>query len=169
MMSTTGRTRRQGFTLLELVLVMVVICTVLAMASASLRGFFASRRTADAATRLVALTRYARSTAAAQGQEVRLNVDVDRSTVWLTTRLTGPFVPLKNDLGRPWTMPEGTTVEWVEPIEMDNPGVVTFYPDGRCDVVHLRLTGRQGDVAEVMVDDPTGHFRVELHSADARQ
>ena len=65
-----------GLTLLELVLVMVIICTILAMAAPSLRGFFTSRETSDAAAQIVALTHLARSQAITEGRVYRLNLDV---------------------------------------------------------------------------------------------
>jgi Tfp pilus assembly protein FimT len=54
-------------TLLELILVMVILSTVLAMAAPSLRGFFASRRTQDTAAQILALTQLARSQAICEG------------------------------------------------------------------------------------------------------
>ena len=39
----------RGFTLIELILVMVILCTVLGMAGPSLRGFFSQRQVEDAA------------------------------------------------------------------------------------------------------------------------
>ena len=91
---------------------MVIICTVLAMAAPSLRGFFASRRTADAAAQIVALTRLARSRAVAEGRIYRLNLDVAGETYWLTVQQGGVFNNLRSEFGRFFSLPEGTLVSW---------------------------------------------------------
>ena len=57
----------RGFTLLELILVMVILSTVLAMAAPSLSGFFGSRQTHDTAAQILALTQLARSQAISEG------------------------------------------------------------------------------------------------------
>jgi len=149
-----------GFTLLELVLVMVIICTVLAMAAPSLRGFFASRQTADAAAQIVALTQLARSGAVAEGRIYRLNLDVEAGTYWLTAQEGGTFENLHSEFGRVFSVPEGTLVSWEAPPRGDSPGYVQFYPSGRTEATTIRLAGRQGDVIEITCPSPTELFRV---------
>ena len=79
----------RGFTLLELILVMVILSTVLAMAAPSLRGFFASRKTHDTAAQILALTQFARSQAISEGIVYRLNFDTRQRTYWLTAQQAG--------------------------------------------------------------------------------
>ena len=162
--STTGPHARQGllrprggFTLLELVLVMVIICTVLAMASLSLRGFFASRRTADAAAQIVALSQFARGRAATDGSIYRVNLDVEEGKYWLTAQKTGAFENITSEFGRVFLLPDGTAAEWVTPLDAD---WIAFYPDGRGEVAHIRLTGRQGETADIVCASPAERFRV---------
>ena len=75
-----------GFTLLELILVMVILSTVLAMAAPSLRGFFGSRKTNDTASQILSLTQFARSQAISEGIIYRLNFDTRERTYWLTAQ-----------------------------------------------------------------------------------
>ncbi len=163
--STTGpRNRPRGvraaFTLLELVLVMMLICTVLAMAAPSLRGFFASRETADTASSLVALTQLARSQAIAEGAPYRLNLDAGSGRYWLTVQQAGAFVNLTSDFGRIFHLPDGVQAE----LDVDGASAdrdyVTFYPDGRTEPAVIHLEGRQGDRADVECDAPAESFRV---------
>ena len=147
-------------TLLELVLVMVIICTVLAMAAPSLRGFFGSRRTADAAAQIVALTQYARAQAAAEGTVYRLNVDPREGTYWLTRAEAGAFAELESEFGRTFSLPDGTVAAWD-----DQPGdpprdYIVFHPDGRAEAMSLTLTGRRGEVFEVVCLSPAERVRV---------
>ena len=161
---TTGPNARQGrlhqragFTLLELVLVMVIICTVLAMASPSLRGFFASRRTADAAAQIVALTQFARGHAATDGNTYRMNLDVEEGKYWLTVQKTGAFETIASEFGREFLLPDGTTAKWLTPSDAE---WIAFYPDGRGEAAHIRLTGRQGETTDIVCASPAERFRV---------
>ncbi len=151
---------QSGFTMLELVLVMVIICTTLAMAAPSLRGFFASRRTQDAAAGIVALTKYARSQAAAEGRTYRLNLDADGGRYWLTAQRGGAFVRLDTEPGRVFLLPRGTEANWETPDGTEATGHANFYPDGRADAVGITLTGQQGDKAKIECKAPALGFNV---------
>lgn len=69
----------RAFTLLELILVMIIICTMLAIAAPNLRGFFSSRQLNNVAEQMSILCRYARQQAINDGTAYRLVIDtVDR-------------------------------------------------------------------------------------------
>jgi len=147
-----------GFTLLELIVVLGLVGVLLALAA--LKGFFASRRTADAAAQMLALTQFAGSRAAAQGTVYRLNIDAQTSTYWLTVQQEGMFVDLGCEFGRPFQLPEGTTVRVVS---LDG-GVplpyIDFYPDGRTQEATIELTGRRGEIFLVTCESATEAFHV---------
>lgn len=145
-----------GFTLLELILIMVVICTVLAVAAPSLRGFFASRQTADEAAHIVALTQFARSQAVTEGRVYRLNFDLERGVYWLTSERGGTFVALDNEIGRRFFLPAGMRAGWLD----EDRDHVAFYADGGTDAATLQLVGLQGEVLEVTCSSPAGGYRV---------
>jgi len=139
---------------------MMVICTVLAMAAPSLRGFFASRQTADTASTLVALTQLARSQAIAEGTPYRLNLDAESGQYWLTMQEQGAFVQLTSDFGRIFQLPKGVQAELdVDGADPDR-DYITFFPDGRTEPAVIHLEGRQGDRANVQCDAPAESFRV---------
>ena len=147
-------------TLLELVLVMVIITTVLAMAAPSLRGFFGSRRTADAAAQIVALTQYARTQAAAEGAVYRLNFDLHEGTYWLTRAAAGAFAELRTEFGRTFDLPDGTVAAWATQPGEPPRDYIEFHPDGRTEAAGLRITGRLGEVFEIVCLTPAEPFRV---------
>lgn len=174
MTSTTGPSAdpvrrppgRGGFTLLELVLVMVIICTVLAMAAPSLRGFFSSRRVTDAAAQIVALTRLARSLAISEGRSYHLNLDASDGTYWLTAQEGGAFERLSSEFGRTFVLPEGTSAQWDGPVGADGRIVVHFYPDGTTEPGALRLTGPGGEIAQVTCRSVTEGFEVLVSTVE---
>ncbi len=152
---------RGGFTLLELILVLLLISTVLAMAAPSLRGFCASRETADAAARLLALTQFARSHAAAEGRDYRLYVDAEARTCWLAGQQSGAFVETKSGVGRGFDFPDGLTVRLVGGSGgTGSPDYVQFHPDGRAEEATIEVTGRRGGVFRVVCESATERFRV---------
>lgn len=151
-----------GFTLLELVLVMVILCTVLAMAAPSLRGFFASCETSDAAAQLVALTQLARSQAIAEGRVYRLNLDVQRRTYWLTVQEQGAFRELYSEFGRVFSLPKDTLIELENIPKYGSDHYVEFSPQGRTQAGTIRLTNRRGDVFEITCFSPTELFSVVI-------
>ncbi len=75
-MTTTGQFEcRRGFTLLELIIVMVVLTIGTAVVAPRLTGFFQGRRLDDEARRLWALTRFAREEAIMHALPMRVWVD----------------------------------------------------------------------------------------------
>ncbi len=159
---TTGRPadrrRRSGFTLLELVLVMVIICTLLGAASPSLRGFFVSRKTDDTATRIAATTRLARSRAISEGCVYRLNFDLRERTFFLTVLDEGGFRQIESSLGLAFRLPEEVQVSIVG--AYGNRAYLDFFPDGRAEPATIRVTDVKGGVAEVVCAAPTEAFAV---------
>lgn len=145
---------------MELVLVLVVISVVLAMTAPMLRGFFASRQTADAATAVLAMTRYARSQAVSLGQPCRLNFDTAAGTCYLTHQKAGAYVTIQTDAGRTVQMPEGSSVRLQSEGATTPPQYIQFYPSGRCDVVRIEIQGSRGEVFVVKSDSATESYRM---------
>jgi len=164
MTSTTGpRTdpRRAGaFTLLELIAVLVLVSTVLAIAAPSLRGFVRGRQTAEAAASVLALTRLARSRAASWGCPHRLNFDAEAGTYGLTMQQAGAFVEIDGNHGRRFRLPVGVSVTLVPPEGGESVPYVGFYPDGRCDPATVRLAGGAGDVFDVTCPSASERFTI---------
>ena len=117
-------------TLLELILVMVILSTVLAMAAPSLRGFFASRRSEDTAAQILALTQLARSQAISEGILYRLNFDTQERTYWLTAQQAGAFEPLDKEFGQIFELPKDVEMELEGLRQEDRDVFLEFTPYG---------------------------------------
>jgi Tfp pilus assembly protein FimT len=146
--------------LLELMLVLAVVGAVLALSAPLLRGFFASRQTADCAQTVLFLTKWAHSRAVAQGQPCRLNVDAPSGTFWLTVQDAGRFVSPASGIGRRFRAPEGASVSLRTDLGDPAATYVQFYPTGRSDAATIRVQGRQGELYQVTCDSATDLFRV---------
>jgi type II secretion system protein H len=163
MTSTTGpntRCRDGGFTLLELILVLVLVSAALAMAAPSLRRFARGRETSDTAAHLVALARLARSQAAAEARVYRLNIDPEAGTYWLTVQEAGAFVEPGRDYGRLFRFPAGVSVTVQMADGTDQTPCIQFYPDGRCDPATIELRDAETRVLQVACPSASERFRI---------
>jgi prepilin-type N-terminal cleavage/methylation domain-containing protein len=153
MTSTTGRiSSGRGFTLLELVVVMVVLCAALAMVAPSLRGFLRGTSIGDTADQIVALTRWARSQAVADAMTYRWSHDSSARAHGLS-RLEGQtFVPLGQEMGRAFFLPDGLELTLDLTAGLATQGI-GFYPDGSADIATIRL--RDLDGAEILIGTRT--------------
>lgn len=169
----TSRTRQSGFTLLELILVMVIICVVLGMAAPSLRGWSRGSALRDAADELLAVTRLARSQAATSGNTCRLCIDADGG-YHLETLDGNAFVPVSSDLGRPARLSEEVHVELVklqpaaspqtqqrQPWQQQQPEqCVDFFPTGRTEPARLLVISAQAGTIEIACASPAEPFEI---------
>jgi len=158
-----------GFTLLELIAVLVLISTVLAIAAPSLRGFVRGRQTAEVAARILSLTHLARSQAVSGGRIHRLNVDIETGTYWLTVQRAGAFVGIERGFGRRFRLPVGASMALDSPWGGEPISYVQFYPDGRCEPATIQVTGRQGEVHQITCASASEEFRILSPSEDGRR
>ena len=150
----------KGFTLLELILVMVILSTVLAMAAPSLSGFFGSCQTHDTASQILALTQLARSQAISEGIVYRLNFDTTERTYWLTAQQAGTFEELQTGLGQIFTLPKDMVME-LEDVEQENMDMfLEFTPQGTVTAGTVRLIDRRGLALEVTCPTVTESFSI---------
>jgi prepilin-type N-terminal cleavage/methylation domain-containing protein len=150
--------RVKGFTLLELIVVMVILSTVLALAGPRLRGFFGSRQLPDTAAQILALTQLARSQAISDGIAYRLNFNTIRRIYWLTAWRIGSFQDIKTDFGRTYTLPKDMILE-LENLEQEGTDIfVEFKPEGTATAGTIRLIERGGRTLEVTCATVTEPF-----------
>lgn len=150
----------RAFTLLELVLVLAIIASALAMVAATLSGFARGQRADNAARQFVSLTRWARSQAVTDGVSYRLKVDVAAGQWQLSVQdpATDGFADSDSPFGRVFTVPEGVEIQAELPIT-DGQQTITFDPTGRCDTGTLHFVGHGSDVT-VSCNDSVEVYRI---------
>ncbi len=182
---TTGQVRKKnsGFTLLELILLMLTVSTVLALVTPQLRFFLLGRTVKHVAAHLISLTGYARTQAITEGRIYQLHIDERKGQFYLAAQEEGIFQNLKNDFGRIFILPEGIKVEWLDwmenPLLTAVPGLwlpgyterqreeteglftISFYPDGRTEPAKLRLSDKWGQEVIIVCETPAEYFHVE--------
>lgn len=126
--SACASARNAGFTLIELIVVMALLATVLALVSPSLARFFRGRDIEEEAKRFLALTRFARNEAISQSIPMTLWMNTDTRQYGLRPApgYTNPeFKPLEYDLAK------NLQFYFENPVKNENKETtITFLPDG---------------------------------------
>ena len=140
---------RRAFTLIELILVVVLLATLVAVVAPSLFGSSRGRELGNQATAVLAATEYARSEAISQGVPMTFWANEDRFGV------RGGEVPARE---KTWTLPRDVRLKELP----DDPDMAVFQPDGTLDlesVDELKLVHSDGS-AVVVVKNGNG-YRIE--------
>jgi type II secretion system protein H len=103
--------RHSGFTLIELVLVMVIVAILAGMLAPSIAAFGTGRSTDNLGRRIVGLAQYARTAAISEGRTYRLNFDNNLKSFWLTADQDGTFAAPTNEYGQHFEVPDGITLQ----------------------------------------------------------
>lgn len=149
-----------AFTLLELIVVLALIGLVLALSSPSLRGFFVSRQTGDAAVRVLVMAKWCQSDAIAHGRRCRLSIEDQGTACSITVERANLFEPPDGEAGQLYELPEGATAGLRSSGANPQPSFVQFYPSGRHDVATIEIRGPDGQVYLVTSGAPTETFSV---------
>jgi general secretion pathway protein H len=162
MTSTTGRSSDRGirgFTLLELILVMLILCISMAVVAPSLRGFLQGAKSRDGALQVLALTRWARAQAASTARVHCLRFDPQAETFHLEVMGFQGYEPVLSGFGRIFTLPEGCLVS-VTVAPGSQPNCIRFYPNGRTDGLRILMTGPGTEEAQLVAPSPVEDFRL---------
>ncbi|MCD6415438.1 MAG: prepilin-type N-terminal cleavage/methylation domain-containing protein [Planctomycetes bacterium] len=160
----------KGFTLIELIVVMVILGIAAAVAFPRLDAF-AARRTALAAgaNKVAALAMHARSGAVSSGTMRLLCIDTKTGRYWVCPRAPGrDETPSEADSEMQGRLPDGVAFETVEvtgaaPSDAQRVAVVRFSAEGWSDQAVIRLSGPEGKVKSIVVRPL--YAGVEIHDS----
>ena len=166
----TVRDRRGGFTLVELILVMIVVFTLATVVVPRFSDFFPNLQVRKSTEHLMAWARKARSDAALTGARQRLLLDVANRTFWIEyearpLKEPGKFVKHSGA----WTteaLPEPVTFELVEGAETDPSNsalrYIEFRPDGTSSDATVTISNDVGDRQVLRVEPTTSKISIQL-------
>ncbi len=164
---SSDRTGSSGFTLLEL----AVVLLILGIAASFLVPRLRDPETValqSAANRIATTARYLYDEAAYQRLPMRLNLDLDHQTYFVTVLGGDPddpeFVPVASSLAKPTLLPDAVAFR---DVVLPTVGTVTeglvfaqFSPEGWADPLVVHLRGRSGGEATMAIEPLTGRTRV---------
>jgi prepilin-type N-terminal cleavage/methylation domain-containing protein len=133
-----------GFTLVELILVMALLSTMMAVAAPSLSNFFSGRGLEEETRRFLAVTRHARNEAISTATVVEMWIDLDERAYGLSPH--DPYTPEVTEARR-YHVARGLTLE-IDPESIDEDGraTITFWPDGLLDTESVeKVTIRENE------------------------
>jgi Tfp pilus assembly protein FimT len=174
-----SRARRGGFTVVEILLVVLILGTLAGLAAPQLRGSYERMRLAECAGSLKNAIRMARELAITEGTPHRVVIDKTDGRYWVERQSEGGgrYESARDKWGSVRRIPEGIRI-------VSAPAAVSFRQDGRAieldlsgageasdeyrsggrsDQEHLRisLVNEMGDAASVVLETITGRVWVE--------
>ncbi len=160
---------RRGFTLVELILVMIVIFAVAAVVGPRYTDFFPSFQLKKSTEHLLAWARKARADAATTGTRQRLMLDIDHRKYWIENeprpiKDPGTFVPLGGSWGEE-TFPDPVRFDSIKGAETDsaNAGIryVEFRPDGTSTDATVILVNEAGEQQTLRIVGTSSKITIE--------
>ena len=148
-----------GFTLLELVLVLLVITIAVGVAAPSLRGWNRGSKMRDTADQIITLARLARTQAAATAQMHRLTLDARNNRAVVQIQDGEQFNDMTEGEGGVYNFPEGIKVSLTD-LQNGPREFIEFYPNGRMQTSRFRVTMDDGYETVIECATPTEGFRV---------
>ncbi len=158
-----GVSSEGGFTLIELILVMIVIFTLATVVAPRFSDFFPSYQVRKSTEHLFAWARKARADAAVTGVRQRLVFDSKNKKFWIEyearpVKEPGKFVLLSGAWGEE-TLPEGVEFESLEGAETSSSNgetkYIEFRPDGTSSDATLILANDNGDRHTLRIEGAT--------------
>jgi prepilin-type N-terminal cleavage/methylation domain-containing protein len=161
--------RRRGFTLVELILVMIVIFTLATVVAPRFSDFFPSLQVRKSTEHLMAWARKARADAALTGTRQRLYLDQSQRKFWIENeprpiKEPGKFAALAGAWAEEF-LPQGVGIESIDKAE-SAPGsssvrYVEFRPDGTSADATIILTSDHGDRQTLKIEGATSKITIE--------
>lgn len=172
----TPRRRTSGFTLLELILVMVVIFTLATVVAPRFSDFFPNFQVKKHSEHLLAYARKARSEAATTGLRQRLIVDSKAKKYWIELEARPIKEPgVFRSLGGAWTeeqLPDAMEFESLEGAETDsakgNLKYIEFRPDGTATEATLIVANDKGDRSTLKIEGATSKVYIAASSEEKK-
>jgi prepilin-type N-terminal cleavage/methylation domain-containing protein len=161
--------RHNAFTLLELILVMILLCTVLAIAAPSLRGFFSSRKLNDIAEQMLIMTRYARLQSIYEGRCYRVNFDTSQREYWLSVLAESTYERLGSSFGTRHLIPADIELTAKDVLQEAGVYYFEFNPRGYTKACSIDLKDNRQNHVALICYSPTENFElIEIRDDWAR-
>jgi prepilin-type N-terminal cleavage/methylation domain-containing protein len=149
----------RGFTLLELILVMLIIGLMLTVVVPSMGGLLKSQRLDQCARTVAGMLKEARVRAAADAMAYRLVIDTEDNTCWLEALTPTGFARPAWSVGKILELGDDLTLDLEGGSEDGTLLTVRVEPDGMAELAQVTITRtRDGEQRAVYCPTPTEAF-----------
>jgi general secretion pathway protein H len=162
MASRTPSSDHHGFTLLEIIIVMLIVGMMAAIIGPAVRNNIDKIHFRTSIKQLMAILRYCRSKAIATKKEKAVQIDLDEGIY----KIVGEVLPEAGEDKESHlkgSLPEGVIfTEWETPYDSETTNIqtITFYPKGNATGGILRIEDKRGTPMEITIDRITGRAKV---------
>ena len=129
--------KRAGFTLVELILVILLLSVITAISSPLFKKTFQNLQVRNAALNMAKIAGFAREMAIIEGANYKLKIDPKSRSFWLTKLVYSPdkseYKRIGGKQGRKFFLPKDVRID-------SEKKEIIFYPDGRSDKAKINLT-----------------------------
>lgn len=133
-------TSRNGFTLIELILVLAIIALMLAVVGPRMSGLWSRSRIDNAAATTLAMMNECRQRAVNEGTSYRLVLEPDERRGWIEKRTVAGFVRPAASQGKYYEWDEALTFSADELIQDDGKWYIQFDADGTSQVAEIHIS-----------------------------
>lgn len=154
--------KNKGFTLLELIVVLLIIGLTSVLAVPQLTGTLSGANSKTAAKKIAASLRYARSRAVSEKIIYLAIADMDKNSLSiLSDSNTEQSSEKPSDKAKVYVLPEGLTLKSEPEQEKDKEEFrIAFYPSGASSGGEIIVSDEQEKIYKIRVDFITGTVRV---------
>jgi len=155
-----GLRKLAGFTLIELILVLLLLGLAASLVSPMMGRFSRGRAATDTAAHMLAIMQYAQDQAAITGSAYRLYWDESAGTYWIEASSEGRFSRIHTEAGRKFELAENMTMRVDGTVDQLANGYIQFDPDGGHDVLVIYLTDGSGRQVVIGSASPGEPYRI---------
>ncbi len=159
--------RRDGFTLIELTVVLVLVGVIFLVTFPNLAGLFSGRRLIGFSRQLAGALDYARARAVIEKSPRTFFIDREKGEYSIRKKKENveDYYREEEEVVKRWKIPEGIKVGRIQMETRVTEGfesVIRFYPRGNSNGATIPLETEQGDRVEILVKPYTGRAEIKI-------
>ena len=144
---------------MELILVMVIMCMVMALAAPSLQGWSRGSKLRNSADEFVAATKFARTKAVSSGYPCVVSIDRQGGTFSVKQQNGQNLSPVEGEFGETIPLLEGGKIEAIN-LSRQPVDAIMFYPTGRVQPASVTITADNGEAISITCSAPAEDFGI---------
>ncbi len=156
-----NKQRVLGFTLIEVLLVVVILGVIAGIAAPNFSGTYARLQLNESAKNIQYLMRYAQSRAILKNKAHRIDFDLNEHTCVIKEKSTGQgfaetegsYQNIEGRWGRNYHIPPGIILEIAQP-------QIEFFPDGKMTRARIYLQSARGQTMTVSTQEQSGQVQI---------